>query len=188
MTDPTDPSTPGALRAVRARRSHSRVTEDAPERSELEGLVSALASVADHSGLRPWRIIEWRGDERRRLGRALAKAGGMSREKGIAKATRAPLVLAIVVSPRPSKKVPVWEQEAVASGAAHLLSLLLDEAGWGVIWRTGSPARSKAARRAHRLDKHEYLLGWLYVGGIPERSRKPKPRKPLDLARHLSTP
>ena len=33
--------------------------------------------------------------------------------------------------------------------------------------------------RAHRLAPDEYLLGWLYVGGIPEKDRKQKPRKPL---------
>ena len=66
---------------------------------------------------------------------------------------------------RKSGKVPRWEQEAVAAGVAHTLSLLLDEAGWGVIWRTGSHTRAKAVAKAHGLDKNEVLLGWLYVLG-----------------------
>lgn len=177
-----------ALQAVLERRSHSSVTETAPTPDELSSLVSALASVADHSGLRPWRIIELRGDDRDLLGDGLARAASSSREKYRAKARRAPLVLAIVVSPRSSKKVPEWEQEAVASGVAHLLSLLLDEAGWGVIWRTGELTRHKAVRKALGVKKPEYLLGWLYVGGKPERDKKPKPRKPLDLSRHLTQP
>ncbi|MGO1539233.1 MAG: nitroreductase family protein [Leucobacter sp.] len=175
--------------AVRQRRSHSKVTDDAPDPQELAELVSALVSVADHSSLRPWRFIELRGDDRDALGHGLAEADGDSpdaHEKYVKKARRAPLVLAIVVSPKPSKKVPVWEQEAVASGAAHTLSLLLDEAGWGVIWRTGLLARTDAVRRAHRLAPEEYLLGWLYVGGIPDRDRKAKPRKPLPVASVLS--
>ena len=56
---------------------------------------------------------------------------------------------------------------------------LLDEAGWGVIWRTGHYTRSKAVAKAHRLEKNEELLGWLYVGGKPARDR-PGHRKPLD--------
>lgn len=176
-----------AFEALRLRRSHSKVTDEAPTREQLEHLLEAMTSVADHSGLRPWRIIELRGDARIRLGKALAKANGTKASAGIKKANRAPLVLAIVVSPRKSKKVPRWEQEAVASGVAHLLGLLLDEAGWGTMWRTGPAARSKAARRAHRLARSEYLLGWLYVGGVPERDRKPKPRKPLDVDRHISS-
>lgn len=175
-----------ALEAVRHRRSHSKVTEDAPTPAELADLVSALSSIADHSGLRPWRIIELRGDARLRLGEGLAAAAGNKREKYLAKASRAPLVLAIVVSPRLKHKVPVWEQEAVASGVAHTLGLLLHEAGWGSIWRTGDHTRSAPVHEAHELSEAEYLLGWLYVGGIPDRDRKRKPRSPLDVSRHLS--
>ncbi|MGO1544955.1 MAG: nitroreductase family protein [Gulosibacter sp.] len=174
-----------ALAALRARRSYSKLTEDAPSYEELAHLLSAMVSVSDHSSLRPWRIIEFRGEGREKLGRGLAKANGTKKAAGIAKASRAPLVLAIVVSPRKSSKVPYWEQEAVASGVAHMLSLLLHEAGWGTMWRTGEPARSKAIRKAHKLEKHEQLLGWIYVGGVPERDRRPKRRRALDLDRHL---
>ena len=68
-----------------------------------------------------------------------------------AKPLRAPLLLAVVVSPKRSHKVPLWEQEAVASGVAHALSLVLDEAGWGVMWRTGLQTRSGAVHRMHEL-------------------------------------
>lgn len=146
-----------------------------------------MSSIADHSGLRPWRIIELRGEARKRLGRGLARAAGSDPEKYISKAMRAPLVLAIVVSPRKTEKVPLWEQEAVASGVAHTLGLLLHERGWGSIWKTGHLTRSKAVRKAHGIKKPEYLLGWLYVGGIPARDKKEKPRKPLDVAKHLTT-
>jgi len=186
-TPATAEESPPALAALRARRSHSKVTGDAPSSKELAHLLGAMSSVADHSSLRPWRIIELRGEDRAVLGKALAKANGTSKQAGIAKATRAPLVLAIVVSPRKSRKVPYWEQESVASGVAHYLGLLLHEAGWGTMWRTGEATRSKAMRKAMRLDKREQLLGWIYVGGIPERDRKLKPRKPLDVSRHLST-
>lgn len=177
-----------AAAAVRARRSHSKVTDAAPTHEELSELVSAMSSIADHSGLRPWRIIELRGDARLKLGEGLAAAAGSKREKYLAKATRAPLVLALVVSSRPKHKVPVWEQEAVASGVAHTLGLLLHEAGWGTFWRSGSLTRTPEVHAAHGLASSEYLLGWLYVGGIPERDQKSKPRKPLDLGRHLSAP
>ncbi|RGE23329.1 nitroreductase family protein [Leucobacter sp. wl10] len=171
---------------MQARRSHSKVTDAAPSHEELGRIVSAMNAVADHSNLRPWRIIELRGKARKKLGKGLAKAAGGDRDKYIAKATRTPLVLVVVVSPRQSGKVPLWEQEAVASGVAHLLGLLLHEAGWGSIWKTGSYARSKAVRKAIGVKRPEYLLGWLYVGGIPDRDRKPKPRKPLDIDRHLT--
>jgi nitroreductase len=172
-----------ALDAVRARRSWSKVTDAAPTRAELLTLVSAAGRVADHSSLRPWRIIELRGDDRLALGAAIAQTQGDDRPS--TKPLRAPLLVAIVASYRPSEKVPRWEQEAVASGVAHTLSLLLDEAGWGVIWRTGHFTRSKAVAQAHGLGKDEELLGWLYVGGKPERTR-PERRKAVDARAHVS--
>jgi nitroreductase len=160
--------------AMRHRHSQSRVTDEAPRIRDLVPLVEAAGSVADHSSLRPWRIIVLRGEARERLGAAMAEAAGLEGEaaSGLArKPLRAPMLLAVVVSPKPSIKVPDWEQEAVASGVAHALTLLLDEAGWGVIWRTGLQTRSEAVARMHGLGPGERLLGWLYVGGRHERGR-----------------
>lgn len=174
--------------AVSDRRSYSRVTDDAPTHDELLPLVAAAARVADHGSLRPWRIIELRGGARDRLGEAFVKdagAHGPEAEKLAHKPLRAPLLLAIVAARQPSEKVPGWEQDAVAAGVAHTLSLLLHDAGWGVIWRTGGHTRSKAVRRAHELAKNERLLGWLYVGGVPHDSREGF-RPSIDPERYLS--
>ncbi|MDE0547121.1 nitroreductase family protein [Microbacterium sp. C7(2022)] len=166
-----------------ARRSFSQVTDAAPDRAELETLISAAGRVADHSSLHPWRLIELRGADREVLGRAIHKAEG---KKGAShKTLRAPLLIGVVASYRKSSKVPRWEQEAVASGVAHMLSLLLDEAGWGVIWRTGHYTRAKSVAKAHGLKKNEELLGWLYVGGKPERARNGR-LKAVDPSRYLS--
>lgn len=171
-----------AREAMRVRRSWSKVTEAAPTHDELVDIVSAAGRLADHSSLHPWRLIELRGDDRERLGRAIHKA---EKKDGIStKPLRAPLLIAVVARIRKSK-VPAWEQEAVASGVAHLLSLALDEAGWGVFWRTGGYTRSKAIAKAHKLGKGEVLLGWLYVGGKPERERESR-RKTVDGAAFLS--
>lgn len=171
-----------ALEAMRSRQSLSKVTELAPTREELLHYVAAAGRVADHSSLRPWRLIELRGSDREVLAAAIAKAEGDKSPSS--KPLRAPLLIAVVVSYRKSK-VPRWEQEAVASGVAHSLSLLLDEAGWGVFWRTGGYTRTKAVAKAHGLSKDEELLGWLYVGGKPA-GRGPGRRKPVD-ARKLVT-
>ena len=179
MTTPAGP----ALEAVRARRSWSKVTDEAPTHAELLTFVSAAGRVADHSSMRPWRLIELRGDDRVRLGEAIAKAE--DDKSPSTKPLRAPLLIAVVASYRKSDKVPRWEQEAVASGVAHVLSLLLDEAGWGVIWRTGGYTRSKAVAKAHGLEKNEELLGWLYVGGKPPRSRLGR-RKGVEARKHVS--
>lgn len=168
--------------AVRRRRSQSSVDRTAPTRRELLRLVELAGSVADHSGLRPWRVIELRGGDRERLGAAMSESAGDGSPSS--KPLRAPLLLAVVVSPKPSAKVPYWEQEAVASGVAHVLSLLLDEAGWGVMWRTGLHTRSGPVHRMHQLEPDEQLLGWLYVGGVAKRKRGR--RKLPDGRKHLT--
>jgi nitroreductase len=165
------------------------VTDAAPTKRELLPLIEAAASVADHASLRPWRLIALRGEARERVGRALAEAAGLdggAADKMAAKPLRAPLLLAVVVSPKPSHKVPLWEQEAVASGVAHALSLVLDEAGWGVMWRTGLFTRSAVVHRAHELRPDEQLLGWLYVGGKPSK-RKSGRRKSISAKDFYST-
>ncbi|WP_035768873.1 nitroreductase family protein [Arthrobacter castelli] len=176
------------LETMAARRSSSSVTEQAPDDDELARLLAAVVPVADHKGLRPWRLVVHRGDERLRVGDALARGDlGKRHEqdpKAVAKlrkkTTRAPLLLAVIAERR-SSSLPKWEQEAVASGAAHLLELALFAAGWGVMWRTGSGTDTKAVRRLYGLHKRDRLLGWLYVGGIkPGSSSKAKKRPDPD--------
>ncbi len=162
------------LEAVGRRRSHAKVTSAAPTHEELLPLVAAAGTVADHAALRPWRLVELRGDARNRLGEAFVLASGLDDESGAklaAKPLRAPLLIAIVAVHRPSFKVEAWEQDATASGVAHLLSLLLAEAGWGVMWRTGHLTGTPQVRAMHELAENEHLLGWLYVGGLPEDAR-----------------
>lgn len=174
---------------MRRRRSQPSVTDDAPTKRELLPLIEAAAAVADHGSLRPWRLIALRGEARSRLGAALASAAGLegkAAESMARKPLRAPLLLAVVVSPKPSHKVPGWEQEAVAAGVAHALSLVLDEAGWGVIWRTGPQTRSEPVHRMHALAPDERLLGWLYVGGREKKGKSGR-RKPVKAKELLSS-
>ncbi len=190
MQQPLDsPVPPPVLAAAQARRSYSKVTDQAPGTAELERLLAAAGRVADHSALAPWRLIALRGAARARLGRALAAAAGLSGADAVslaAKPLRAPLLIAVVFSPQPSRKVPDWEQEAVASGVAHLMSLLLHEAGWGVIWRTGPHTRAKKVAKMHGLAPGEKLLGWLYVGGVPDRAGSSHAKK-VAVSHRLST-
>jgi nitroreductase len=163
------------LDATLRRRSHSKVTQDSPSDDQLLPLIEAAAMVADHAALTPWRLITLRGEARARLGDALVSASsveGTDADKLAGKPLRAPLLIAVVARHVPSFKVPEWEQDAVASGVAHSLSLLLAEAGWGVMWRTGNFVRAASVRHLHRLDDNEKLLGWLYVGGVPDGARE----------------
>lgn len=189
------------LSTMAARRSFSSVDGRSPDDAELARLLTGVVPVADHKGLRPWRMITHRGDERLELAAALARAKTDAKagpdaevtdkalDSARHKACRAPLLIAVLAVPH-GHKVPDWEQEAVASGAAHLLSLALFEAGWGVMWRSGEPAGSDVVRGLYRLGPRDRLLGWLYIGGIEERYAERitgKPKKRPDPAGFLAT-
>jgi nitroreductase len=177
--DPSEPGTSPAAApvqaAIRGRRSRSSVGADAPAHAALVPLVEAASRLADHGGLRPWRVIEIRGGARDRLASAMDEAAGDPGSGRHRKKThRASLLLAVAVCRTPSRKVPEWEQEAVAAGVAHALTLLLEEQGWGVFWRTGGSTRSDAVRRMHGLRDGEDLLGWLYVGDVEPDDATPR--------------
>lgn len=167
------------LAAVANRRSLSSVTDEAPDDAELARLVTAASSVADHAALGPWRLVTVRGSARERLGAAFVEASGLEGKDAdtlAKKPLRAPLLVAIIAVHHPNFTVPEWEQDAVASGIGHVLSLLLDNAGWGVMWRTGGLTNAPAVRELHALDANEKLFGWLYVGGRTGREKSAKPR------------
>ncbi|MGO2860601.1 MAG: nitroreductase family protein [Brevibacterium sp.] len=162
------------LSAIAARRSISKVESLTPNDADLREIIRTISSVADHKGLRPWRFLIIRGDDRIRLGEAFDEAAGVTRKPGEIneKPLRAELLLALVSSPSDHPKVPDWEQHAVAAGAGHLLELALWQAGWGVMWRSGNLTNEPAVRRLHRLEANELLMGWFYIGAIPDRYRQ----------------
>ena len=179
------------LYAMSTRRSISKVDPETPSDSDLLEIIRAVSSVADHKGLRPWRFLILRGDDRHRLGAALDEAAGKVRKPGEVneKPLRAELLLALVSSPTRHEKVPEWEQHATAAGAGHLLELALWQAGWAVMWRSGTLTNTPPVRRLHRLDESELLMGWFYIGAVPERYRRklasstrplPRPEQFLD--------
>jgi nitroreductase len=175
--------------AVESRRSYPRVTEEAPTTEQLLPLIAAAATAPDHAALKPWRLIELRGDARKRLGAAFVEESALvdeDAERLAAKPLRASLLIAVVAVRKNSFKVHDWEQDAAAAGVANLLALLLDDAGWGVMWRTGGHTRSGAVRRMHELQENEELLGWLYVGGKTSTS-KPDARARIDPAEYISS-
>ncbi|WP_100366055.1 nitroreductase family protein [Diaminobutyricimonas aerilata] len=167
------------------RRSQSRVTPDAPDTAEIVRLTEVAATMADYGSLRPWRLIELRGDARARLGAAFVEASsaeGKHAEKLAGKPLRASLLIAVVASRQENFKVHAWEQDIAAAGVGHALNLLLHEAGWGAMWRSGPLTRTDPVRRMHGLADNEELLGWLYVGGLTEKpspDRKPAPVESL---------
>lgn len=159
--------------AVRLRRSAAPVTEAAPSDAELYDYLALAAHSPDHASLRPWRLVTVRGSDRDRLGAAMAAGfgdppGSPEAARTAAKALRAPLLLSIITTPVEHPKVPGWEQLAATAALVSTLQLVLFEAGWTAMWRTGPAIELAEVRRLIGVGDGEQLRGWLYIGGRTE--------------------
>ncbi|HEU5271959.1 MAG TPA: nitroreductase family protein [Jatrophihabitans sp.] len=166
---------------VRARRSAAPITDEAPSDAELADCLRLAAHSPDHAGLRAWRLVTLRGDDRLRLGEALVAGygdvpGTPAAAKTAGKALRAPLLVSIIATPVEHPKVPRWEQIAAIGALTATLQLVLYDAGYTAMWRTGPGVELAPVRELLGLAEHEQLLGWLYVGGTvgdPQPSPEP---------------
>lgn len=166
--------------AVRRRRSTAPVTDAAPTDADLYEYLAIAAHSPDHASLRPWRLVSLRGSDRERLGAALVAGygdtpGTPEAARTAAKAMRAPLLLSIITSPVEHRKVPAWEQLAATAALVSTLQLVLFDAGWTAMWRSGPAVELPPVRQLIGLADTEQLLGWLYVGGRAEPPPEARP-------------
>ena len=119
------------------------LTAPAPDAETLQQLLTAATRVPDHGRMEPWRFVVLEGAALERLSALVRERGaatGVEPEK-IEKAAltwaRAPMIVAVISSPKPSDKIPQVEQ--LLSSGAVCLSLVNAAlaSGWGASWITG---------------------------------------------------
>ncbi len=172
---------------TRRSRPAKTLTEAAPEKAEILTLLTAASRTPDHGKLEPFRFLVIRGAARARLAERCAhhmKAAGEEPER-IAKQAGGFLhggaILAVVFSPKPSEKIPEWEQHLAAGGACLALLNAALAAGWGANWLTGWASESRAFLEGDLgLAAHERIAGFIHVGG---ETAAPPDRPRPDLAR-----
>lgn len=161
--------------------SEPRLQAPAPPREVVDIALQCAARAPDHALLRPWRYLVIEGDALVALGDLFARAcSADATDKEIEKARkaplRAPMVLVGIASPRQHPKVPEVEQLMSAAAGMSFLSLALSDAGYGVMWRTGSVAYHPAVHEGLGLKAGESVVGFLYVGTVSnEKPRVPRP-------------
>lgn len=138
--------------AIRARRSTAPVTDQAPTDEQLTEYLQLAAHSPDHASLRPWRLITLRGSARNRLGEAMSagfgdEPGSPAAAKTAGKPLRAPLLITVVATPVEHPKVARWEQIAAVGALVATLQLVLFEAGFTAMWRTGPGRRAASGAR-----------------------------------------
>ncbi|KPU84658.1 nitroreductase [Marinosulfonomonas sp. PRT-SC04] len=159
------------------------LTSPAPDRAALTPLLTAAARVPDHGKLEPWRFIILTDTALPRLA-ALTKQRGASLGHDPEKLTKteatfanAPLIVAVVTTPKASEKVPEIEQ--LYSAGAVCLGLLNAAlaAGWGANWLSGWPSHDRDfLTDGLNLASHELIAGFIHIGtGKSTPSERPRP-------------
>ncbi len=153
-----------------------------PSAEELRPILTAASRVPDHGKLEPWRFLVLEKPALSRLA-GLARTRGAALgiepdriEKGALQFSEADLVVAVVMVPRPTDKVPEIEQ--ILSAGAVCLTLLNAAlaSGWGASWLTGWAAHDPDfCHVGLNLRTGEQIAGLVHIGtettAPPERPR-----------------
>ena len=177
------------LAALKTRRSVSArlLTGPAPDRQQIDTMLTIASRVPDHGKLAPWRFIVIEGEARAILGQAFAaiavRKQGLTDPERLAveqdRLTRAPLVIAVVSKAAEHAKIPVWEQQLSAGAVCMNLLSAAGALGFGACWLTEWMAYDEDARSALGLDAAERIAGFLHIGHASEIPAD-RPRPDLD--------
>lgn len=143
-----------------------------PSVDELAEMLSIASRVPDHGKLVPWRFIIIRGDRRDALNGMIgacfdADHPGES-ERVRAEARRrlsyAPLVVAVVFSPRPHPRVPEWEQSLSVGAVCMNLLHAAKAIGYAGLWLTEWYAFDRRVLDELGMLAHEQVAGFIHIG------------------------
>ena len=171
-------ASPQARQLLALRRSAGKRTlsEPGPAADEIDSLLQIAARVPDHRRLGPWRFLVFEGSARDSFNQQAVhiqrqeqpEASEMSLTETAGYFTRAPVVIAVISSPDPSHKTPVWEQELSAGAVCHNLLLAANASGWAACWLTEWIAFSPGINHLLDLKETERIAGYIYLGSAKQ--------------------
>lgn len=168
------------LKVLLSRRSAWPLVDPAPPEDVLNLAFDAALCAPDHGNLRPWRFVVIRGAARTQLGEIFAQAALRrdplaNAERFRAKATAAPVLIALGMRIVHGHKVPEIEQTmAVAAAAMNILNAL-HILGYGGFWASGKNSYDADVRRALGFHPDDQLAGFVYAG-TTKSAAKPSDR------------
>ncbi|MDU0205090.1 nitroreductase family protein [Paenibacillus sp. MAH-36] len=172
--------------AIRNRRSIGKVKQDPVDKALIEEILEAGTWAPNHCHTEPWRFWVMTGEGRGLLGKGYAEVAASEADPALTeeelavlkgaqmkKAFRAPVVIAVAVTPSAQAVVPEIEEYAAAHAAVQNMLLTAHSLGLGAIWRTGAPTYHAKMREAFGLGAKEELVGFIYLG-YPDMAPPPK--------------
>ena len=157
--------------------------EPGPTDAELEKILQIALRVPDHGKLEPWRFLLFQGDARKQFGAVLCDAYQRNHPDATkeelafeaARFERAPLVVAVISSPKENPKIPQWEQILSSGALCQNLLIAATAMGYGGQWISEWYAYDADVGAALGLEPQERVAGFVYLGTStapnPERRR-----------------
>ena len=162
--------------------------EPGPNKAELLQILTAAARVPDHGKLVPWRFIILQKDAQLTLGDIIAES--IKREepqvseltiKALQQfASQAPLLIAVISTPKMDCNIPVWEQHLSAGAACQNLLLASASLDFAVQWLTGQAAYSPGVHKFFDMGTNDRIAGFIFIGSQADRPLKERPRPALN--------
>src|SRR3974390_240015 len=171
------------LNAISSRVSAVRLSEPGPTREQIDIILKAAVRAPDHGRLSPWRLIVIEGAAREKLGQAYADLKRRANPENsdfdpgteIAKAFRAPTIIAVGVDIRENHKVPAIEQILATGAAVQNMFLAAHALGLGAMWKTGDLAYDANTKSLLGLKENDSIVAFLFVGTASKLPAPPTP-------------
>lgn len=181
-----DRSTPLSLLLTRRSGRPRDMVAPGPDGEELKRILTAATRVPDHGKIAPWRFViipeERRDDFAAMLHAAYAEerpnAGKLEGKAIDDFAHHAPLLIAVLHRPDPSRSIPLKEQEWSAAAAAMTLEHAVHASGYVSGWLTGWAAYSESVTKALG-DAGDMIIGFMFIGTAAQPLVE-RPRPELD--------
>jgi nitroreductase len=174
MTELFSGRSPETLDLLLRRRSSSAkaMGEPGPSAEEIQTILAAGIRVPDHGKLAPWRFLTFQGAARAEFGELLKRITAMREpdasevrlELERTRFLRAPLIIAVISSPKIGKPIPEWEQRLSSGAVCQNMVIGATALGFGAQWITEWYAYDAAIAEALGLSADERVAGFLYVG------------------------
>ena len=159
---------------------------DVPE-EDISTILHCAMRVPDHGALNPWKICVISGDARPRLGQTVlrpefAEAHDDASEDSLIfeenRFLRTSVIMAVLSTPKPHPKIPVWEMElsagAVCMNIVTAAQSLDYAAQWVTEWYSYNDKMLAALGGNTDTDR---IAGFIYIGGkteAPKERRRPE--------------
>lgn len=166
--------------------SPKRLCAPGPSAADLHSIAQAGLHAPDHGSLHPWRLLEFKAEQRLALADCFAAekrrrdplCADEDIERAREHATRPPVLLAFVVSPQAKARVPVREQWLTAGAALGNLLHAAHQLGFGAIVLSGERCYDALLCAQLGLQPPEALAGFISLGSIAQQPPARRERDP----------